>query len=530
MKKFIKNSGVATLIVSFVVVALGLAGPTPAYAATTPSLGAAASYAILASSFINTFAGTTVNGDIGFTTGPAVRPLGVQQRYGSGYPYSTAGTDQGSALAPGLSSQGCTFTFAAGAIDLSTNDGTGGTGTPPTSAGVFGPGVWCTQGAGAASIGAGGITLSGAGTYIFRIAGALTSVNGSIVTLTGASACDVFWTPTGATSLGTTTTFKGIVIGDPGITVGANTNWSGKALAFGGVVTTGDTSNITVPTACAGTPPGNPSQPPVLPFPLINVTKIPNPLALPSGSGSVTYTYEVTNVGVVAMNNVQVTDDKCGPVQFISGDSDNDSMLDVTEAWVYRCTKTISQTETNTVTARGSANGGTVYDTAIATVAVGVPVVPPLIHLVKRPNVFVLPVGGGPVTYSYTVTNPGTEPLDNVFIADDKCTGLPGRVVGHPGDLNNNNLLESNESWSFTCQTNISQTTTNTGTAEGHANGLTALDYSRATVVVAGVAGGPGLPAAGRPSEGKGIPWNIAIAGILVLVSASVVTLRKRTV
>lgn len=60
----------------------------------------------------------------------------------------------------------------------------------------------------------------------------------------------------------------------------------------------------------------------------------------------------------------------------------------------------------------------------------GVPsIVPPLIHLVKTPNVFVLPIGGGTVTYTYLVTNPGTEPLHDVSITDNKCTGLPGRVV-----------------------------------------------------------------------------------------------------
>jgi hypothetical protein len=235
------------------------------------------------------------------------------------------------------------------------------------------------------------------------------------------------------------------------------------------------------------------------PLPLINITKIPYPLALPNGPGLVNYTYTVTNIGVVPMIGVWVKDNKCDSVKFVSGDTNNNSVLDLNETWIYRCTKTVSVTETNTATAHGQANGWDGYDTANATVVVGASLTPPLIHLVKVPSVFTLPVGGGAVTYTYTVTNPGTVPLSDVSITDDKCTGLPGRVVGHPGDLNKNDLLDPGEAWKFTCQTNLTQTTTNIGTAVGHANDLIAVDLSPATVVVAT----PNLPSTGFPPEVK---------------------------
>ena len=81
----------------------------------------------------------------------------------------------------------------------------------------------------------------------------------------------------------------------------------------------------------------------------------------------------------------------------------------------------------------------------------------------------------------------------------------------------------------FTCETNITQTITNTGTATGHANGFTAVDYSPATVVVSP----PLLPNTGIGSDNKSSsPWNILIlAGTLSVVSASfIVMLRKRTI
>jgi hypothetical protein len=181
------------------------------------------------------------------------------------------------------------------------------------------------------------------------------------------------------------------------------------------------------------------------------------------------------------------------------------------------------------VIATGQNSGITATDTANAIVVVGVPLIPPLIHLEKVPNVFVLPAGGGAVTYYYSVTNPGVVPLSDVSITDDKCTGLPGRIVGHPGDINKNDLLDPGETFHFTCQTNLTKTTTNIGTATGHANGFTITDTSPATVVVATVV--PKLPNTGFPSSGTSTPWDAVIAiGILMLVSSSLAALKKHTV
>ena len=250
-----------------VAVAVLLAGPVAAYAATTPSLGTAATFVILGSSYTNTTAGTTVNGDIGFTTGPAVAPLGVHTNYGSAAPYSSAGTDQGNALSA-LAAQPCTFTFAPGAIDLSTD-------TTHGAVGVYLPGVYCVSGA--MNLG-GPLTLSGNGTYIFRSDGAFTSTVGSVVTLAGASACDVFWTPTAATTLAANTTFAGTVISNAGVTIGANTTWTGRSLAFGGTVTT-DTDTMTAPVCAVLTPTPTPV---VTPTPTPVVTPTPTPVLTPT--------------------------------------------------------------------------------------------------------------------------------------------------------------------------------------------------------------------------------------------------------
>lgn len=256
MERFKKFAVISALLV-IGVIAINVS------AATTPSLGAASGYTLLASTFTNTSAGTVINGSIGFTTGPAVTPGGTHPNYGSLAPYAAAGTDQSNALAT-LNSQACTFTFGGGAINLSTD-------TTHGPIGIYSPGVYCSSGA--MNIG-GPLTLTGSGTYIFRSGGALTSTAGAVVTLSGSAACDVFWTPAGATTLAANTTFFGTVIDNAGITVGANTNWTGSALSFGGTITT-DTDTLTLSACAVATP-----TPTATPVPTSSPT--PTPTATPT--------------------------------------------------------------------------------------------------------------------------------------------------------------------------------------------------------------------------------------------------------
>ena len=284
--------------------------------------------------------------------------------------------------------------------------------------------------------------------------------------------------------------------------ISVGTAWTDAALNTG----VGDDSpNYTIDTTTSASSGGGGQFISLVP-PLIDVVKIPNPLSLPAGGGPVTYTYTLNNIGTVPVTNITMVGDTCNPIALASGDNNNNAILDVNEIWTHRCSTTLSATHTNIVTTTGWANGISAVDIANATVVVDLPVVPPLIHVVKKPNIFVLPAPGGTVTYTYTVTNPGTVPLSNVNITDNKCTGLPGRVLGHPGDLNKNSLLENNETWSFTCQTNLTQTTTNTGTATGDANNLTATDFALATVVVNTSTVVPSLPKTGFPPKEENIP------------------------
>lgn len=238
----LRQSGPVLLLLAFLVLFI----PVSAHAATSPDLSLAKSFAILSGTYSNSASGTTLNGDLGYTTGPATAPTVNGVTHSVDATYTQAGIDQGTALSA-LASQPCTYTFANGAIDLASD-----TTHDPAHVGVYTPGVYCITGA--ASIGGGGtITLNGAGTYIFRMVGALTtSASSNVVLSNGASACDVWWTPTQATTLGANSTFAGTDIDASGITIGSTVTWTGRALAFGGTVSTA-TDTISVPSCTTNT-------------------------------------------------------------------------------------------------------------------------------------------------------------------------------------------------------------------------------------------------------------------------------------
>jgi len=189
------------------------------------------SFVILASSYTNTSPGTSIAGDLGYTTGPAVQPIISGNTHVADSVYSQAGTAQKDETSF-ANSRVCTTNLGT-TVDLSLVHG-----------GVYTPGVYCITGA--ASIGAKGITLLGNGIYIFKINGALTTVANSVVHLNGAQASMVSWVPTGATTLGANTKFAGIILDAAGVTISKDVSMIGRVLAFGGTVST-DADTITVP-------------------------------------------------------------------------------------------------------------------------------------------------------------------------------------------------------------------------------------------------------------------------------------------
>src|SRR5262249_50216254 len=78
---------------------------------------------------------------------------------------------------------------------------------------------------------------------------------------------------------------------------------------------------------------------------------------------------------------------------------------------------------------------------------------------------------GGPVTWTYNVTNPGTEPIANVAVTDSVSGVNPTPLLSggfNVGDTNHNNLLDLTETWVFTASgTAVLGQYSNLGTVTG---------------------------------------------------------------
>lgn len=455
------------------------------------ALSTAANFGVLAHTTVTNTGNSVITGDLGLSPGTSV----------TGFPPGTVSGTQH--VTDGVAAQA--------QIDLVTayNSAAGSGPTSPIS--TIGAGQTLTPGVynSASSIQLNGaLTLDGGGNpdavFVFQAGSTLTTASASSIVLThGTQACNVFWQVGSSATLGTGSDFKGSILAMDSISDNGGSTVYGRLLARTAAVTLINTA-VTVPTCTtrasgtvSGTNNGDGGSSGDI-VPVIGILKVPSPLVLPTGPGSVTYNYTVFNViKLQTLVGVTVTDNKCSPVTFLSGDLNGNGKLDPDENWKYSCTTTLATTTTNTATATGYSDNAlhqTTIATAVATVVVGATSTPPLIAIVKVPSRLTpFPFGGGDVTYTYTVTNPGVVAMHDVTVTDNKCSPV-SRISG---DTNANNLLEPSETWTYTCLMNVPISTKNTATVRGFANGFAAIGYAFANVLVSI----PDLPNTGFPPK-----------------------------
>ena len=85
-----------------------------------------------------------------------------------------------------------------------------------------------------------------------------------------------------------------------------------------------------------------------------------------------------------------------------------------------------------------------------ATATAFVDVIGPQLAIAKIADPTIIRVGET-TTYSYTVTNPGDDPLSGLTVEDSPC----GPLTSLGGDGNGNTLLDPGEVWSYTCTTTL---------------------------------------------------------------------------
>ncbi len=168
---------------------------------------------------------------------------------------------------------------------------------------------------------------------------------------------------------------------------------------------------------------------------------------------TVTYTFDVTNDDVAGdgsdISNVVVEDDVAGSATLVSGDDNNDGILQLGETWVFEATYTVLATDpdplTNTVTASGDDRDSEPVPDATDTHDTDIEFAPAWTVVKDGP---VTATVGETVTYTFTVehdlVNGDGSDISDVVISDD-VAGTPTLVSGDDGD----GILEAGEVWLY---------------------------------------------------------------------------------
>jgi len=249
-----------------------LVSANPASAQSSPTLGNAAPFGVLAGSTVTNTGPSVIGGNVGVSPGGAI----------TGFP-------------PGTISSGSAFhaangTSAAAQVSLTAayNDLAGQAPTQNLSGQDLG-GLTLTSGVYRFDSSAqltGNLTLNAQGStnsaWIFQIGSALTTASNSSITMTnGGSLCNVYFQVGSSATLGTTTSFIGNILALTSITLNTGATMTGRALARNGAVTL-DT-NTTTAASCASTGGTQPAG-----CPVVGLT----PATVPNGSVGVAYSQQ----------------------------------------------------------------------------------------------------------------------------------------------------------------------------------------------------------------------------------------------
>ena len=225
-------------------------------ASAQPSLGTAASFAVLGSSTVTNTGATTVTGNLGVAPGSAI----------TGFPPGiVVGGSIHAADATALQAQSdaaTAYTFLAGqpcGTNLTGQDLGGKT---------LAPGIYCFSTSAQLT---GTLTLDAQNNpnavFIFQTGSTITTASTSLVrVINGGLNCNVFWAVGSSATLGSTTTFVGNILAVASVTLNTGANVNGRAIAQNGAVTL-DANNVNASaSACPGSAPAPPSTVPTLNF------------------------------------------------------------------------------------------------------------------------------------------------------------------------------------------------------------------------------------------------------------------------
>jgi hypothetical protein len=276
------------------------------------------------------------------------------------------------------------------------------------------------------------------------------------------------------------------------------------ATGTGAVSDTDDSDTATCQTQV--TPPG----------PAIQIVKGGAPELVHRGD-TITYQFEVTNIGDVELFDVDLTDARCDAGTIDPGD-DVDGSLAVDEVWHFSCTHLVTQDDPDPIPNTATVRGDTVEGEGGAEVTdqdtFQVDIIHPGISIVKTVSDATVPEGTV-VTYTYLVTNTGDTTLFNISVNDD--------VIGPIGTIAS---LAAGASATRTGTFTVGDSpTTNIGTAAGAdilGRTVTAEDDAVVTPIAGSGGDGPGCCiGSGGGGLGGGTPFTGSEVGLWALLAAA---------
>lgn len=242
--RILEKTKFISVLLLIIVIQFAFISVPKAYAATSPSLGTAATYSILSGTTVTNTGSTTISGSVGISptggggaTGFTTVTLGGSL-HDSDTAAANAQTDKNAAYTA-LASQDCVTDYGGGRKDLAGE--------------TLVPGVYCV---------AGGFDLTGTLTlngdaddvWIFKSGGDLILNGGTAVKVLftgGGNSCNVWWRVVSTATFDADSTLVGNILADTSITFAAGASLDGRALARTAEVTLSSNS-ITGPTCGVG--------------------------------------------------------------------------------------------------------------------------------------------------------------------------------------------------------------------------------------------------------------------------------------
>ncbi len=196
--------------------------------------------------------------------------------------------------------------------------------------------------------------------------------------------------------------------------------------------------------------------------PALTVVKSSTTTTITSADQVVPYTFAVENTGNVGLTNLDVDDQLLdSDASYVSGDDDNDDVLDVDEIWIYSGIRTVTVDDLDAVTLDNTVSVTCSQITTPVTDDLSITIeVPddddddedededtdtPSMTVEKTSTTNVI-TGVGEITYQFAVENTGNVGLTNLDV-DDQLLDSDASYVS--GDDDNDDVLDVDEIWIY---------------------------------------------------------------------------------